>query len=275
MKEWELARYVIDTKKNIDSLLFIKLNFEKICNINLKEKIDTIQREFYIKLCVVLDDVFKGKKKEICNTNSIINRIYNERDKDKAHKDKNYIPPNYTSLDDIINAMREEIQEVRKVCNDKLPSILTLDFVPHDKELFRFINGLTNDKEEEIKRKKYKLYGTKKIFGNKITKNIFNDTEEIRHIKEEEKNNFAVIMKDGINFYEGLQERQDACIKLNVLFNGNMWCQMKKNLIDEIELLREYDIIDQYDMLLDIKNMDKRKIELFNKIVSKEGNTDE
>lgn len=275
MKEWELARYIIDTKKNIDSLLFIKLNFEKICNINLKEKIDTIQREFYIKLCVVLDDVFKRKKKEICNTNSIINRIYNERDKDKAHKDKNYIPPNYTSLDDIINAMREEIQEVRKVCNDNLPSILTLDFVPHDKELFRFINGLTNDKEEEIKRKKYKLYETKNIFGNKITKNIFNDTEEIRHIKEEEKNNFAVIMKDGINFYEGLQERQDACIKLNVLFNGNMWCQMKKNLIDEIELLREYDIIDQYDMLLDIKNMDKRKIELFNKIVSKEGNTDE
>ena len=38
MIEWELARYLIDAKKNIDSLLFIQLNIDKLTNLNIKER---------------------------------------------------------------------------------------------------------------------------------------------------------------------------------------------------------------------------------------------
>ena len=38
MTDWELARYLIDAKKNIDSLLFIQLNIEKLTYLNIKEK---------------------------------------------------------------------------------------------------------------------------------------------------------------------------------------------------------------------------------------------
>ena len=39
MTKWELARYLIDAKKDIDTLLFIKLYYDKISNLDLKEKI--------------------------------------------------------------------------------------------------------------------------------------------------------------------------------------------------------------------------------------------
>ena len=95
MIEWELARYLIDAKKNIDSLLFIQLNIDKLTNLNIKERFDKIQMEFYLKLCYILDDVFKKKKKPIiCSSNKIIKSIYDERDKNNAHKDKDYIPKN-------------------------------------------------------------------------------------------------------------------------------------------------------------------------------------
>lgn len=48
MKEWELARYLIDAKKNIDSIIFIDDNFEELSNINIYEEINKIQTEFYL-----------------------------------------------------------------------------------------------------------------------------------------------------------------------------------------------------------------------------------
>ena len=38
---------------------------------------------------------------------------------------------------------------------------------------------------------------------------------------------YGVIMECGLNFYEGLQNRQDACIRINVLFDKNIWCSLK------------------------------------------------
>ena len=267
MKEWELSRYLIDAKKNIDSILFIKQHVEKISNINLKEKTDKIQMEFYIKLCVILDDVFSGKKKQICEDDAIINSIYVERDKDKAHKDKNYIPHTYESWDDIIKIMKDQIEEVKKICSDKLPKIITLDYVPHDKELFRFLHGLTKEEEDKLNSEKYTIYNNDKN-EKTINKKVFNDTEEIKMIKENERTDYAVLFNNGINFYEGIQERQDGCIKANVLFGTNEWCTYTK-VMNIIEELRKHGFIDDYAMPISYQKWNNEKYREFLEIINK------
>ena len=274
MIEWELARYLIDAKKNIDSLLFIQLNIDKLTNLNIKERFDKIQMEFYLKLCYILDDVFKKKKKPIiCSSNEIIKSIYDERDKNNAHKDKDYIPKNYKSWDEIIGIMKEQIEEVRKVCSEKLPKVITLDYVPHDKELFRFIHGINKEKEDQIHNQKYTIYSNTEK-ETTIRKKVFNDTEEIKTIIDSERKDYAVLLKNGINFYEGIQERQDACIRVNVLFGTNEWC-VYTHVLKIIERLREKGLINEYDMPISYTKWDKQKANEFMKIIKDEGGINE
>ena len=269
MTEWELARYLIDAKKNIDSLLFVQLNIEKLTYLNIKERFDKIQMEFYLKLCYILDDVFKKNKKQICSSNKVIKAIYDERDKNNAHKDKNYIPKNYQSWNEIITIMKEQIEEVRKVCFEKLPNVLTLDYVPHDKELFRFIHGINKEKEDQINNQKYTIYSNIEN-KTKINKKVFNDTEEIKTITDDERKDYAVLFKNGINFYEGIQERQDSCIKANVLFGLNVWCVFT-DVLKVIEKLREKGLINEYDMPISYSKWDEQKANEFMKIIKGEG----
>lgn len=272
MKKWELARYLIDAKKNIDSLMYINDHLDELSNLDIKSKIYSIQTEFYIKLCVIFDDIYDKKKREICKGNAIIEDIYKERDKDKAHKDKNYIKPNYASISEMIDVMKKQILEVKSMCDKNLPDVLTLDFVSHDKELFRFIHGLTKDKEDEIRRQKY-ITTQKSIDGD--IKKVFDDTEDMKNIKEDEKRSYAVLMKDGINIYEGIQERQDACIKINVLFDDNIWIRFDKKSRMKIEELAKNGLIDSYGMPLRIEEMDENKLKMFNRIMKNEGEKNE
>lgn len=269
MTEWELARYLIDAKKDIDTILFIKLYFDKISNLNLKEKISKIQMDFYIKLCVILDEIInKKEKKNICEANKIINDIYYERDKDKAHKDKNYMKKDSSSFNEIIRYMKMQINEVRIIANDKLPASLTLDYVPHDKELFRFVFGITKDKEEEINKKKY---SSEEIKGSQsIVKKVFSDTEDIKYIPEERRKEYAVIMKNGINFFEGIQERQDGCININVLYQLNCWCEFEEKSINKWINLKKNGFIDKFDIPCNIIIWSNEKWKEFYNIVNGE-----
>lgn len=269
MTKWELARYLIDAKKNIDSLLFVQLNIEKLTYLNIKERFDKIQMEFYLKLCYILDDVFKKNKKQICSSNKVIKAIYDERDKNNAHKDKNYIPKNYQSWNEIITIMKEQIEEVRKVCFEKLPNVLTLDYVPHDKELFRFIYGINKEKEDQINNQKYTIYSNIEN-KTKINKKVFNDTEEIKTITDDERKDYVVLFKNGINFYEGIQERQDSCIKANVLFGLDVWC-VYTDVLKVMEKLREKGLINAYDMPISYAKWDEQKANEFMKIIKDEG----
>lgn len=58
MNEWELARYLIDSKKCIDSLMYIENNFEPLSNLDLKSIIDSKLRLYYIDLCIIFDYSF-------------------------------------------------------------------------------------------------------------------------------------------------------------------------------------------------------------------------
>lgn len=78
---------------------------------------------------------------------------------------------------------------------------------------------------------------------------VFNDTEDIRTIADLE--DYAVLLDTGITLKEGLQNRQDACIKINVLFNQNIWATLK--------LSKEF-LQDNENMFIEFLNEIKKNI---------------
>ena len=268
MNKWEVARYLIDAKKNIDSIMYINKNIYELNNIDVSLKIRDVMQSFYLNLSYVLDEKYntKDKKQSICRNNKIIESIYYERDKDKAHKDSNYQRTKYDSIEEIIETMKKQIFEVRKKCEDIIAKEVTLDFVPHDKELFRIVNGINREKEDKICRKKYFISDSQN--ENNITRKIFYDTEELKENREKDK--YAVIMKDGINIYEGIQERQDACIKVNVLNNTNIWVQFNSKSKKKIEKLIKTGLVNKYGIPLSYEEMSQEQWKVFTKIIKNE-----
>ncbi len=59
MTSWEIVKYFIDCKKDIDSIMFISENVRKISNLNLRNILDSRLRDFYIKIRVVYDKSIK------------------------------------------------------------------------------------------------------------------------------------------------------------------------------------------------------------------------
>lgn len=271
VSKWELARYLIDAKKCVDSVMFIARHKKALSNIDLRKKIKDILKEFYINCCVVVDKAFGNTdRKKLKAENSLIGAIYYERDKDKAHKDDDYKKQRFDTLIELSECMKKQIAEVRKVCGEQLPTVLTLDFVPHDHDLFRMVHSLTPEREEEINRKKYPRYREnqqQKQIYDRLVKD-FQDTEDLRDIPKEERDQYGVIMKNGINFYEGIQDRQDACIRINVLFKLNMWCHLGTKSIEMFRELHKNGFMDEFDIPNFPEANDIDRIKLLNRIMS-------
>ena len=267
MTQWELARYLIDAKKCVDSLIFISDNISGLHNINLREKCDNVRQKFYINLCVVLDETLGKKKKEICKNDNVIGRIYYERDKNSAHKDSSYRPRKYSSLQEEVGDKKKEILHTRQCCKECLPEVITLDFVSHDKELFRIVHRLNAQIEQDANLIKYpmsvfhsyqlseegrhvfKAFDTEKQdretermfrydYDKMIERMPLSSVDDIKEMTEEEKRRSAVIVENGINSYEGLQNRQDFCIQSNILFKQDMWVSLSENSLKMVEELK-------------------------------------
>lgn len=87
--KWIDASYLYDANKILMGSMFMskyKTKFNKRVLLDYYQKSITV---FYVDLCAVLDHA--NKKKE-CHTDSIIESIYYERDKNAAHKDFGYNP---------------------------------------------------------------------------------------------------------------------------------------------------------------------------------------
>ena len=254
MTKWELARYLIDAKKCVDSVLYIQENAEQLQYIDLRKKIEDLRREFFIKCCTVIDEHIKTaniKKRDLCVEDPIVDRIYYERDKNSAHKDSNYKAREYGSISEICDEMSRQCKHVREVCVDSLPENLTLDFVPHDRSLFRIIHHLAKAEEDEILRRKHPLIDSVNFSDSKESKSwrLFQDTEDLRQIPEEDRKEYAVLMEDGICIYEGLQNRQDGCIKMNVLFGLDTWCSVNKKEFETVQRLTKLGCFDEYGII--------------------------
>lgn len=251
MNKWELTRYLIDAKKCVDSIIYIDNNSLIIKNINIRKKVNERRDEFYIKCCVVLDNNYKKTKhkRKICCEDEIIRGLYYERDKNSAHKDPDYKGSKYNSYAELVSVMKKQILHVRELCKEILPTNITLDFVPHDDDLFRLIHGLTAEKEEEISNVKYPFKETSNKNDDSSTNvKIFQDTEDIRDIEESEIRDYGVLIENGINNYEGLQKRQDACIKINVLQGKNMWTTANMEAFDIFKQLKEIGFLNEYNI---------------------------
>lgn len=252
MTKWELAKYLIDAKKDIDSILYCSLHGKEARFVDLKSKIELRKADFYINCCVVLDNAFDRKeKKNLCSKNCQINDIYYQRDKNSAHKDYNYKGTRFNNLDELVALLEDEIQVVRNVCKDSLPEQLTLDFVPHDRETFRMINGITNaEMEENILKQKHPFYQQSGDGDNVVVKNalILQDISQLRNMLEEEKKKYCTIVDAGINSYEGLQNRQDWMIKTNCLTGSDMWVTPNSDSFKKMEMLQQLGIYDQFEI---------------------------
>ena len=166
------------------------------------------------------------------------------RNKVYAHDDAHFTEPQFNSRTELINAMKSHLEYVRKIGSNDLPEVLTLDYVPYDRKLYRFINGLSSKREKQVIAKKYTSpvgfsHGSGKVKS-------FNEVQQIKCISPEERNEYGVFIEDGLNAYEGLQNRQDACIRINVLFGLNMWCTLNYIVLGMMEQLQQIGFIDQF-----------------------------
>lgn len=265
MNKWELARYLIDAKKCVDSIAFIEDNKSRLVNIGLRDEVALLRQRFYINCGVVLDAQYpKREKKIICGKNDIIRAIYYERDKNAAHKDIDYRSTDYESLKAMSEEMKKHITCVRELCSDVLPVVVTLDFVSHDRRLFRLIHGITPEIEEQINKIKHPMYGQPLPKDAKFyaPRKVFNDTEEIRQIENNRVNDYAVICEAGINTCEGVQTRQDFCIKINVLFGHSAWSVPNYKQMEKIERLKAIGFLNEVEIPQYIPDGDSRLEEI-------------
>ena len=120
----------------------------------------------------------------------------------------------------MIYKLKKELNHCLKVCKEKLPDCITINYVSYDKNLFRFANQISPILEKELKNV---LYSNNNLINGEKYK-VFNDTEDIKNVANN--NEYAVIIENGLTLKEGLQNRQDFCIKINVLHNLNTWYTM-------------------------------------------------
>lgn len=62
-------------------------------------------------------------------------------------------------------------------------------------------------------------------------------TEDIKSVDDNNRSQYAVLIQDGLNIYEGLQNRQDSCVRVNVLHNQHIWCQITQASLEQMREL--------------------------------------
>ena len=269
VEKWQLAQSLIDAKKIIDSFMYISENIKLVSNLNIHSKMKSMSKEFYIYLCIILDNAFSDKKKSICKSDEIVDRIYYERDKNSAHKDKSYRRRQYKTLEEEIVDKKKEITHVMELCKEVLPDNITLDFVPHDRDLFRQIHNISPKDEEIIKKLKHPGYGrtSAEDLAHSKTYQVLHDIDDIKYISENDLNQYCVVMECGLNIYEGVQNRQDGCIRINVMNNQNIWVATNFEAVARVQKMKELGLLNEYEIPQHIDENNKEAIAFIEQIM--------
>ena len=78
---------------------------------------------------------------------------------------------------------------------------------------------------------------------------VLQSVDDIQEMSESERQRQAVIVENGLNSYEGLQNRQDFCIKINILFGYNAWSTPVWETLEMIEELKSIGFYDQFEIV--------------------------
>lgn len=246
--QWELTRNLIDAKKALDSLWFISQHLQDL--YNARELCYDKRNNYYINVCAVMDKTIcknNNNKKKIKQSDSIVNRLYTERDQHYAHKDTRYMPLYlYASIEAETISLQQELQHIKDLCKDYLPENITLDFVCYDGMLFRQIEKISPKDEERINQKKYPFYNT--FISNTSTTSwkILYDIDDLKSLSDTDCKEYCVCCYNGLTIEEGLQNRQDMCIKVNVLYDENMWITPNNKALNEYIDARKNGFIDKF-----------------------------
>ena len=138
--------------------------------------------------------------------------------------------------------------------------IYTKKFHTNKKSSIMILEVLYMDNQMQI----LNLINQKELLEYELNKLVYGAVEN------REKDKYAVIMKDGINIYEGIQERQDACIKVNVLNNTNIWVQFNSKSKKKIEKLIKTGLVNKYGIPLSYEEMSQEQWKVFTKIIKNE-----
>lgn len=116
---------------------------------------------------------------------------------------------------------------------------------------FRLVEKINPADEEKIKALKYPMYHqpTVQTGQGKTTFKVLYDIDYLNGLTEEQKKEYAVILEDGLTFEEGLQKRQDACVRINVLSDSKIWCHLNEDVWKRYLYLREVGIYDKFGIL--------------------------
>ena len=80
-------------------------------------------------------------------------------------------------------------------------------------------------------------------------------------MSEEEKQELAVLVEAGLNFYEAQQNLEDFYILINCIHNKNLWTFDVENRVQAYKELKHSGIIDQYDRPKDLKVFTKEAVD--------------
>lgn len=254
MTKWQIARYLIDAKKEVDSLWYIAAHQTKL-NCDIRRLIELRRNTFYINAAVVVDKFIeqlpqgtnrKRYKKDLQTNNQLIDKLYQYRDKHAAHKDEEFQDSEFKNLMELVRECISILKEVKTVCCCALPEQITLDFVCYDGNLFRLLYGIDQNLESKIKKSKY-AWPKSTEASNYPPKKIFHDTEDLWKVQNA--NEYGVIIKDGLTLEESVQTRQDAAIKINVLYNQAMWPTPNREIYTRFLMARKLGEIDIFNRL--------------------------
>lgn len=131
-----------------------------------------------------------------------------------------------------LDELKMQLRQLREVCAKALPDNITLNYVPHDIELFRQVHKISAEDEEKLNIARYPSYNKPDPDPKNNPYPVLEVLHDIEQIKEEgaeqDPNKYGVIFDCGINTHEHLQNMQDSCIKANYLHGSKMWMQVRE-----------------------------------------------
>lgn len=149
--KWKNVGYLETAVGCVRSLIYYSEHQEECDYAFSEEKVVSEKyREFILNLSYVLDSFCcniggnKTKnKKTLCIMSPIIQRIYYERDKNFAHKDKEYVQTAPISLEAQIEEMKKMIGAVKAICAEVLSCEYRITYFAYDDNLRFLVNSLT------------------------------------------------------------------------------------------------------------------------------------